>query len=493
MARFMEFVRRFHAWGRARYAARPAPRAPWLWLAAAVVIGQASMWLGQSRGPDMFYDSGSYLAVANHIAHAPTIFDPLRPPVYPGSLALLFILHIPQPALMLIWLQTGLLIAAVAELALLAWRLTRNGWLAAGIGAGVALNPYVLQWERTINTEGLTIWLLITLCLIVERSLRAPTPRLLRGLALLLVALALTRPFYSFIPALVYGALALRAWRLGELRRQWRMLGMSVALVIALLGGYALGNGWATGYAGLSSASNINLLGVALDCHLQDGVTDANYGHLRADIDAYVRSFPQYAQFVDPWPFLYTLHPEYQARGAALIGAYSRDVILRHPLAVAACVAPNIPASWLAPPVFYATNLQARHVWALAEWGQGALLALYLLLPLAGLASVVRTWRRPEDVTATVLALVALAAGGAVILTGVFSYDPREFYRLRSPLDSLVVFTSALWLERVGQGIVARAQTRLRIWRIRRKLRRPQLSAPRYLPPSVSRHGMWEE
>ncbi|MBA3826497.1 MAG: hypothetical protein H0X24_21670 [Ktedonobacterales bacterium] len=144
----------------------------------------------------------------------------------------------------------------------------------------------------------------------------------------------------------------------------------------------------------MSDASDINLFGEVLTCHLQDATTNPSYAHLRSDVDAYIATYPQYHDFVDPWPFLYTLHPEYLGGGMKVVGAYSKDIVMHHPVQFLGCILPTIGASWLATPVHYAGPVPAplaRPFNTLAQW---TLLGAYLPLPVLLGAFCWATWRR---------------------------------------------------------------------------------------------------
>ncbi|MBA3823964.1 MAG: hypothetical protein H0X24_08715, partial [Ktedonobacterales bacterium] len=216
-----------------------AHRAPLVTVGGVLLLAQAVLLFQQRTFVDLFYDSGNYLAVAHHMVAGAGIFNHLRTPLYPGFLALFLTLDLPHPIATAVLVQMLLYGAGVCEAYVLAWRLTGQRWGAAAIATLLAGNLYMLQWERTINSEGITLWLLITLFLVLERALHAPERRrwvwLLGGL---LVAVVLTRPFFVYLPLLVLGGMLVQAWRSGRFAAQWRQLALVSVLIAGVLGGY---------------------------------------------------------------------------------------------------------------------------------------------------------------------------------------------------------------------------------------------------------------
>ena len=430
----------------------------------ATIIGQLALWYHRANFFDTFYDSSNYLTVAHHMAFNGRFFDALRTPVYPGYLALFYLLHVPVPTNWAIGGQILMMLAVIGQVIWLAHQLGASPWGTALIGAAVASNPYIMQWERAVNTEGPAMWLLTTGWVLVVLYLREQRPARILALAALLVILLLTRPFYLYLPLLLVGGLLWWIWRQRLGRTLLAPLVLASLLVCGMLGAYMVANKAATGYLGLSSASNINLFGKVLVNDAPGAMPDPRYARLNLEIAMYKTDFPQTAGFVDPWPFLFDLHPGYLVNGSQVPARYSQEQIARHPRTFGALLVRDSIAAWLALPVLYGGSLAIS--WqstllipsALAYGG-------YLLVPLLVILWCGYVLRRPWDRAALVVALLSCSLIGAVIMAGGFSYDPREFARLRAPLDWAMVLLVGLSLDHALRwlgGLRLRGQRRLR-------------------------------
>lgn len=428
-------------------------RVPLVIVSGAIIVGQVFTLYGRLTFEDQFFDSGNYLAVAYHMAATFQIFNHLRTPVYPGFLATFITIHFPHPIASAIAVQIILMVATCYELYLLAYRLLRSQWSATIIATAFAANPYMVQWERAINSEGITNWLLVTLFLLIERYLRQARPRLLVWIVVLLALIVLTRPFYIFLPGLCLVLLGLHALRTGAWRQRWRSLTLALGVLVGIMTAYAVGNGIASGYYGISDSSNVNLFGLVMTCHLQDATPDPRFAHLKTDVDAYLTTYPSSGSFADPWPFLYIVHPEYQAHGGALVAAYSKSIIQHQPQQFARCAMAKIPPSWLPPGQLYGGPLQAPFQEPLLALGQVVLLSAYLALPFAIGVAIWGLWRNPHQTRAYMLVLLVLSIVSSIILTGALSYDPREYYRLRSPFDWGMVLLAVTTIDQVAHAL----------------------------------------
>src|SRR5262249_36173077 len=134
-------------------------------------------------------------------------------PGYPGYLATFVAIGLPHPIALAIVGQIILMIVATIELYLLTFRLASRRWVAGAVATLFGLNVFILQWERAINSEGITIWLLVTLFLIFERYVRMPRWQILAWVTVFLILVVLTRPFYIFLPIFIFGGILWQAWR----------------------------------------------------------------------------------------------------------------------------------------------------------------------------------------------------------------------------------------------------------------------------------------
>ena len=412
---------------------------PLLFVTLAVAIGQYVTFWNHPLIMIFHGDSTGYIAFANSMLASLHVFDTGRTPGYPLVLAIIFDLTGGQNLLVVVFTQTALLIQAIYMVYLLVFRLSRNQWTAMVVAMLLGLNTYLLNWEREILSEPITVWLLVMTFVLIERYVRAQRPGYLIALTALMTYGVFTRPFYAYIPALVFVVLLLHAWRNKHAQQEWKRLLAALLVAYGLVGGFVLGNGLAYGYYGISEVSSINLFAKVMEYQMQTEYTDPQYAQISAQLD----TFEQQGGGVAPFVFLNHRYRQYEQDHYAFAADYAKDIFIHHPVEYAWH---SLGDTWLAmtlPQIYY----DQHHVdpsWfapvtQVAAWS----MYTYLFLPLIIIASFVWWWRQPRSGVAVIILLLALTQLGALLEIGFLSYAYP--YRLRMPLDwSMLAMTGVL-------------------------------------------------
>ncbi|MBA3825160.1 MAG: hypothetical protein H0X24_14840 [Ktedonobacterales bacterium] len=264
-------------------------------------------------------------------------------------------------------------------------------------------------------------------------------------------ALSPVRPFNIYVPVVMLTLCAIQDLRLRRFGGSWRQLALATGAIYLPLVAYMTGNLAVNNFFGISNVTNLNEFGKVLEYRLYDETNDPAYATIKADVDAYAAQSPPTVR-LDPFIFIYVLHPEYQRDGIGTLGKYSRSILLSHLGTVLPNVADDL-AYAVNPTIvlFPASNLHTLQgtenvkthpsLQYSASW-KSAILRLngyeywvYLLLPLVVILIGIWWWRRPASVALPVLFALALCIVGGVLITGILSYDRLEASRLRFPFD----------------------------------------------------------
>ncbi len=416
----------------------------------ACIVGQAAI-ATQSPLVIVEPDTKTYVTAAAHILSSFQLFDPIRTPGYPLFLALIFKAQGSMDLMLVVYAQMALMMLAAGEIYVLAYRITSHKSTAAIAGSLVGGNLYILQWERTVLTESLACWLLVTLFVAFEAYLRTARRQALIWLAVLSVAVVLTRPSTFALPPVLFAVLLARDLRLGGLRRSWPRLAIALAAVCGLLFGYAWGNGVATGYEGFSDVSNINLFGKVLQYHMEDENLDPRFAQLRGDLHTYLTT--HFTSYVDPYVFV-SAYPQYGRSFYALLGDFSRETISQHPIEFIQKTYPIANATWIFMPYNpYVNQLQAPWVGSLLFLA-GIPFWVLGLLPFLLIYFLALAWRRPDSTAAVLLAALLLCVLTNIIVSAAGSYG--DYYRLREPMDWGIIVAGVITLAESIRMITAR-------------------------------------
>jgi hypothetical protein len=274
---------------------------------------------------ELYPDSNGYMAVTARILTHGTIVDALRLPGYPLLLALVATLARTREIGFASVVQGALFVLATVEVYALTLLALRRTWIALTVGALMGTNLYLLKYVKPIISDGLALWLVVSLALAVAILLQARRPRDLWIAAAFLLALFLTRPEWIYAPIPIFGYLLAVAHRHGQMRRLLPHVLAVVAVLYLALGVYVYQNSRQNGYAGITWVQNVNLLGKVMQYHMQNEAPPEYAGVVRV-VDAYLKQGK-----VGPWALVES-YPPLKAHYASLAGAYASAVVAHHPV-----------------------------------------------------------------------------------------------------------------------------------------------------------------
>ncbi len=266
-------------------------------------------------------DTPAYLAVAHHIARQGKLVDDTRLPGYPLLLLIVFALAGRGNLLAVGVAQAVLFTLATLEVYAIVCLIARRAWLACAVALLVGTNLRIISYVKPILSEGLTLFLTVSLALAVVVFLQRPSQRGLWIVFACMLALFMTRPEWMYLPVPLAAYLLLVAWRRGLTRRFLPHALGGVGAVYAVLALYIFGNFVVNGYAGVTYIQNLNLLGKVMEYHMQNEAP-ARYAQITQLINQH-----QAAHDNDPWHIAY---PPLQRDHFALAGRYAESIILRH-------------------------------------------------------------------------------------------------------------------------------------------------------------------
>lgn len=428
---------------------------PLLMLLLAAAMGQAATLIQQPFAAT-YPDTVSYTLMADGILASPRgLINPFRLPGYPLFLATMFRVSGGGHLGSVVVAQVGICLLAVFECYLLAFRLSHRRWIACLIASAVGSNLFIVSWERTILTEALSWWSLITLFLCYERFIRRPSMAWGVVVALAGLVASIIRPFNLFIPVLVLLLALLRAWRSHEVQRHWKRVGVAVALLCVGLASYAGLNAGLNGFFGLTDEANVEALAKVLEYHMQDLPVPPQYAAIQMDVHTYALQGN-----IDPWYFGNSAYvtKRYYANHWSYPGGYAEYIILHHPVTFLLDSIPDLEQTWLGPATFYVPN-NTWPVWvsSLAILSRVEL-ASYVLLPVLLLVLCWWVWRHPQDSEHFLLLVLGMMVAGAICLAAMGNYS--DFYRVRSPVDWAMILLGGVVLAEVLNFVARRTRRR---------------------------------
>jgi hypothetical protein len=389
---------------------------------------------------ELYPDSNGYIAVCRRILAGGGVVDALRLPGYPLLMALVFALRGGEDFAAVSAVQGALFVVATLEVFALGALVLRRAWMAFAVGLLVGANVYLLKYVKPIISDGLALWLVVSLALAAVVFLRTLRTRELWLVAGVLLALFMTRPEWIYAPVPLFALLMTLAARHGALRRLWpHALAATAALYLAL-GLFVHRNAVVNGYAGVTMVENVNLLGKVMQYRMQDQAP-ARYAAVARLVGGYLAQGK-----AGPWALLGSA-PQLAARHGALAGAFATAVIARHPLEFLARSVPVLfsssslgyvaddfqTISAIRPDGPFGAPLESLRAASLGVY------SLYVLFPLVAvpwLALLARRRTSPGD-RVEAMGAVALLGLYALAVTTLGGYG--DYARIHSSFDPLLL------------------------------------------------------
>lgn len=408
-------------------------------IVALLACAVAGMFLVNNPAPFLpYHDSHEYIASAHRIMAGESWADPQRLPGYPLFLAIIFIVTGSTTNLMAAQLaQMGLFVVVALEVYVIGYRLWKHTRLAALVAALVGTNVYFLEFVRPILSDGLALFLATTLALAIVVFIERPGARLFWLVAVLTLALFMTRADWYLLPVPLFAYLLFVAHRHGLTRRLLPHAIAAIVLLYAVQGGYIAMNAHVNGFAGLTSDENINLYGKVLQYHME-GEAPAQFANIASstELDILIHHTR------DPWAIFWA-DPALGRNNFSVMGDYARSVILHHPAQFLADSVPLAFNSLYDPYQFGGINVYRRLAKPLKVLLNFSTLdyALYLLFPLCAAGWLIVLLRRPrrsgERRRAEMAGALTLLALYDLAVTTVGSYG--EYGRLHLGFDPLML------------------------------------------------------
>jgi hypothetical protein len=406
-------------------------------VALAILFGQIVTLL-QTPSFHLTSDSPRYFEGAARILQGGPISTPLDTGGYSLFLVPFVLLNGTGHVAYIVYAQMLLMVLSVFEVYVLTYRITGQRWIGAVVACILALNVYVLNWEREIMTEALAFWMIITVFLMFEHALRTSSNRWLVGALLFSGLTVVERPLYVYVPAVLIVVLVYRAVRLRAVRATWKPMLIAATVGYGVVGLVILSNLINFGYGGVSYVSTINMLGKIMEYHMENLAATPQDMAISQQITAYLQTSPE----TEPWHFLIA-DPQYTSNYLAPIASYASDIIDHHPITFIGDGIPDIVLTLGAPPRDYAPVIKpTRLLDFMLNLSADALLS-YWLLPALALIAIIWMLFTPQDTRLVLLGTIALLVGVDVIMSGALTYQTilksgfiyNEFYRMRVPCD----------------------------------------------------------
>ncbi len=289
------------------------------------LIPTLSYYLNYPR-PELNPDTPAYLSVVEHIQARPYLLvDTWRLPGYPLEIVLTYALLGKHNLMAVSIVQAVLFVLATMEIYILSILLFRRAWLAFLIGLLIGTNLVLLSYVKQIMSEGLALWLVTTVVLVVIYFIRTMRVRTFWLIVICLLPLIFTRPEWIYLPVPLFGYLLLVAQRRGRGRHLFRHMLLALTFMYAIVGGYIVLNTIVNHYPGLTAIENFNLMGKVLQYNMQNEVSP-ELVPISQQLDSCVRHIDR-----DPYHVLPCI-PSLSRDNALPAGNFSRTIIIHHPV-----------------------------------------------------------------------------------------------------------------------------------------------------------------
>ena len=388
-------------------------------------------------------DTGSYFPSVQQLQQYWNPVHPWRLPGYPLLIVLVYALAGQNNLMAVSCVQAALFVLSVLEIYAIAILLLKRVWIACVVSLLLGTNVLLLCYVRAIMSEGLALWLLTTLALLMMGYLRTKRLRYFWLTMLLHLLLLFTRPEWVLLPVITCVFLFAIEKRTHWRRLFWHSV-LALSMIYLLVGGYIAINATQNHYTGLSFVTNMNLMGKILQYGMQDEAPPEYTKEVQV-IDSFIRHGNR-----DPYQILAVI-PSLGNNHAAGAATMSITIMLHHPLEF---LWKSVPYLFSTLTVYYHSNkdpvvgapfypfLSLLHTFNRVFYNTNA------LFPLCGLFRMVLLFRRTRH-SLQVLGMafvVLIVAYGDIITTlaGYFDWDYIRFHTVFTPLMMLTIWGTLL-------------------------------------------------
>lgn len=412
--------------------------------------------------PEINADTPAYLSVvARILAHPYMLVDVWRLPGYPFFVVLVYLFAGRGNLIAVEIVQAVFFALATLECYAIAILLWRRTWLAFIAGLLIGPNVILIAYVKPIMTEGMALWEIATLVLLLLWFMRSMKARAFWWMVVCLILLLFTRPEWVYMPIMLFAYLLLVVWQKGNLRQWWRGLLLALALVYTLVLAYIGVNGVVGGYFGLTGVVNFNLMGKVLQYNMQNEAPaqDAAVVH---QLDSVVARLG-----TDPYRILPYV-PALKRNNYQSAGQFAEKIILHHPVEF---VVKSVPLCFVSLTTYYdaSTAGPIKAMFAPLLWLKAVYRWLYgwnILFPLCALAwLLLLCWTRMRKAPLVLeMSLVVLLALYGVVITTFGGYrldDYMRFHIVFDPLLTLIMCGSLFMAIHLGvEWLRGRARAR---------------------------------
>jgi hypothetical protein len=209
-------------------------------------------------------DSWSYLYVVNLISNTGQLVNFWRLPFYPLFISAIYAVMGQGNLEAVSIAQAILFVVATLEVYVVAALVFKRAWLALIMGLLVGANLTLLSYVKPLMTEGIGLWLLVSLTLTTVLFLKTFRRRLLWLSMGWMLLLFMTRPEWLYLPPFILAyVLWMSHWK--QLLRRFLPHAIAGLIILySIAGGYIYINATQNNFSGTTWITNINMLGKIL-------------------------------------------------------------------------------------------------------------------------------------------------------------------------------------------------------------------------------------
>lgn len=396
--------------------------------------------------PELNADTPAYLNVVGRILAYPyMLVDVWRLPGYPLFVVLVYLIAGRGNLVAVEIVQAVFFALATLECYAIAILLWKRSWLAFVVGLLIGPNVILIEYVKPIMTEGMALWEITTLALLLLWFMRTMNVRVFWWMIACLILLLLTRPEWVYMPIMLFAYLLFVVWQKRNVHHWWRRLLLALALIYALVLAYVGVNGMTGGYFGLTAVVNFNLMGKVLQYHMQNEapVQDAAVVHQLDNVIARLDTDPYHVL-----PYV----PALSRNNDVPAGKFAENIILHHPVEF---VLKSVPLCFVSLTAYYdaSTAGPIRPIFTPLLWLKAVYRWLYgwnILFPLCALAwLLLLCWKRTRKAPIVMeMSLLVLLVLYGIVITTFGGYRLDDYMRFHIVFDPLltVVLCGSLFM-----------------------------------------------